>query len=53
MAVDVETRGELTRGMSVVDARVEQQPKPNVEVGVGVDIAAIRSYIHRILGDTR
>jgi len=51
LAVDVETRGELTRGMSVVDARPEQESKPNVDVGVGVDVAAIRAYIRRILGD--
>lgn len=49
MAVDVETRGELTRGMSVVDARSEVQAKPNVDVGVGVDVQAVREYIHRIL----
>jgi inosine-uridine nucleoside N-ribohydrolase len=52
MAVDVEVRGELTRGMSVVDTRPEQQAKPNVDVGVGVDVPAIRAYIQRILSDT-
>jgi inosine-uridine nucleoside N-ribohydrolase len=51
MAVDVETRGELTRGMSVVDARQEKRPKANVDVGVGVDVTAVRDYIRRILGD--
>jgi inosine-uridine nucleoside N-ribohydrolase len=51
MAVDVETRGDLTRGMMVVDARTERRPKTNVDVAVGVDVAAIRSYIRRILGD--
>jgi inosine-uridine nucleoside N-ribohydrolase len=51
MAVDVETRGELTRGMSVVDARPEQRAKPNVDVGVGVDVGAVRAYIRRILED--
>jgi inosine-uridine nucleoside N-ribohydrolase len=49
MAVDVETRGELTRGMSVVDRRPGQHPKPNVEMGVGVDGTAVRSYIDRVL----
>jgi inosine-uridine nucleoside N-ribohydrolase len=48
MAVDVETRGELTRGMSVVDAR-PSAPKPNVELAVGVDVQAVRDYLTRIL----
>jgi inosine-uridine nucleoside N-ribohydrolase len=52
MAIDVETRGELTRGMTVVDSRREQEPKPNVDVGVGVEVPAIRAYIQRILGST-
>jgi inosine-uridine nucleoside N-ribohydrolase len=50
MAVDVETRGELTRGMTVVDARPEQRPKVNVDVAVGVDVQAVRGYIKRVLG---
>jgi inosine-uridine nucleoside N-ribohydrolase len=49
MAVDVETRGELTRGMSVVDQRPWVKPTPNVEIGVGVDGAAVRGYIDRVL----
>jgi inosine-uridine nucleoside N-ribohydrolase len=49
MAVDVETRGELTRGMTVVDARPEKRAKANVDVGVGVDESAVRGYIRRIL----
>jgi inosine-uridine nucleoside N-ribohydrolase len=50
--VDVETRGELTRGMSVVDQRTWVKPTPNVELGVGVDGAAVRAYIERILRST-
>ena len=50
MAVDVETRGELTRGMSVVDAR--PGPKPNVDLAVGVDVQAVRDYMTRILRST-
>jgi inosine-uridine nucleoside N-ribohydrolase len=50
MAVDVETRGELTRGMSVIDARVGVATKPNVDLAVGVDVEAVRSYVERILG---
>jgi inosine-uridine nucleoside N-ribohydrolase len=47
--VDVETRGELTRGMSVVDARVDAE-KPNVHLGIGVDISAVHDYIDETLG---
>jgi inosine-uridine nucleoside N-ribohydrolase len=49
MVVDVETRGELTRGMSVVDARPNRAGPPNVEMAVGVDVAAVRQYMDRIL----
>ncbi len=49
MAVDVETRGELTRGMTVVDQRTWAKITPNVEMGVGVDGAAVRAYIERTL----
>lgn len=52
MRVDVETIGELTRGMSVVDARPEHPGKPNVDLAVGVDMPPIREYIHRILERT-
>jgi inosine-uridine nucleoside N-ribohydrolase len=51
-AVDVETRGELTRGMSVVDLRSGNKATPNVDVAVGVDGAAVRAYIDRILRRT-
>jgi inosine-uridine nucleoside N-ribohydrolase len=47
--VDVETRGELTRGMSVVDVRWTCRDKPNVDLAVGVDVAAVREYMDRIL----
>jgi inosine-uridine nucleoside N-ribohydrolase len=46
-SVDVETRGELTRGMSVVDVR--PGAKPNVDLAVGVDVQAARDYMTRIL----
>ncbi len=52
MAVDVETRGELTRGMSVVDQRPWAKATPNVEVGVGIDVNAVRAYIDRVLRST-
>ena len=50
LPVDVETRGELTRGMTVVDARVNTDQKPNVHLGVGVDVHAIHEYIDETLG---
>jgi len=49
MAVDVETRGELTRGMSVVDHRPWHNAKPNVDMATGVDKAALRGYLERTL----
>lgn len=52
MTVDVELRGELTRGMSVVDARPHARGKPNVELAVGVEVGAVRDYIGRILRST-
>jgi inosine-uridine nucleoside N-ribohydrolase len=50
MSVDVETRGEITRGMSVVDARANPTDKPNVHLGIGVDVSAVREYIDETLG---
>jgi inosine-uridine nucleoside N-ribohydrolase len=49
VAADVETRGELTRGMSVFDVRWASSAKPNVEVGVGVDLQAVRQYVQQTL----
>jgi len=49
MVVDVETHGELTRGMSVVDARPDQRAKPNVELAVGVNMDAVRQYMNHTL----
>ena len=49
MVVDVETRGELTRGMTVVDTRLNRTGTPNVEMAVGVDVEAVRAYMNRIL----
>ncbi len=53
MAVDVEVRGELTRGMSVVDARPLTNAKTNVELAVGLDVLAVRQYIERTLRRAR
>lgn len=49
MVVDVEVRGELTRGMSVIDARPMVNVRPNVELAVGLDEVAVRQYIERTL----
>jgi inosine-uridine nucleoside N-ribohydrolase len=51
MVVDVETRGELTRGMSVVDSRPGIKAKPNVDLAVGVELPAVRDYIDHVLHD--
>jgi inosine-uridine nucleoside N-ribohydrolase len=48
--VDVETRGDLTRGMSVFDMRWVCQAKPNVDLVMAVDVAAVRQYITTTLG---
>jgi inosine-uridine nucleoside N-ribohydrolase len=52
MIVDVETRGELTRGMSVVDARPGRRESPNVDLAVGVDVDTVRQYMDRVLRRT-
>ena len=43
--IDVEVRGELTRGMCVVDTRPTPGGTPNVEMVVGIDIVGVRDYI--------
>lgn len=47
--VEIETRGEFTRGMSVVDDRRNPAGPPNVQLGVGAAIGEIRQYIERTL----
>src|SRR5205807_737333 len=44
MRVDVETRGELTRGMSVFDERPWEAGVPNVDLATEVDGAMVRTY---------
>jgi inosine-uridine nucleoside N-ribohydrolase len=51
VCVDVETRGELTKGMSVVDIRPRLAGPKNVEIGVGVDVVGVRDYINRVLAN--
>jgi inosine-uridine nucleoside N-ribohydrolase len=50
MAVDVETQGELTRGMLVIDRRQGQTSRPNVDMALKVDTQAVHAYMSRILG---
>ncbi len=46
---DVETRGELTRGMVVVDTRPHPVGPANVQLATGVSVGEVRQYIDRIL----
>lgn len=48
MAVDVETQGELTRGMSVFDLRLGRNPSTNADVAVEADLRQIKAYMFRI-----
>jgi inosine-uridine nucleoside N-ribohydrolase len=50
--VDVETRGELTRGMSVIDLNRRPANAANVELAIDVDIAAVRMYIKDVLASS-
>ncbi len=49
VAVDVETRGELTRGMSVFDTRWATGARPNVDLVTEVDLPVVRQYIQQRL----
>ncbi len=46
---DVETKGDLTRGMLVVDSRKQPATLPNIQIGVEVAVGEIRQYIERVL----
>lgn len=48
MAVDVETGGDLTRGMTVFDRRGVRRWQTNVEVVREVDAAGVRAYVAEI-----
>ena len=50
MRVDVETQGELTRGMTVFDRRSWEHVTPNVNVLMEVDYKAVRQYLKRVIG---
>jgi inosine-uridine nucleoside N-ribohydrolase len=47
MTVDVETRGELTRGMLVVDL-TPSRAAPNVDLVTEVQIPTLREHLHRV-----
>ena len=47
--VDVETRGDLTRGMTVIDSRPGTTAAPNARVATGVAVSEVRAYIERTL----
>jgi inosine-uridine nucleoside N-ribohydrolase len=47
--VDIEIRGELTRGMSVIDSRTETRSEPNVDMATKVDVTAVRNYMNQVL----
>ncbi|HVS40612.1 MAG TPA: nucleoside hydrolase [Gemmataceae bacterium] len=47
--VDVETRGDLTRGAMVCDVRWGTTAKPNVDLVVDVEMGVVRQFIQRTL----
>jgi inosine-uridine nucleoside N-ribohydrolase len=47
--VGIETRGDLTRGMTVIDARANPAGTPNARVATGVAVADVRTYIEQTL----
>ena len=51
--VDVESRGELTRGMMVVDTRPQPAGPTNARVATDVSVGEVRQYIERILKNAR
>lgn len=52
MQVDVEVRGEITRGMTVFDARPGRKKDPNVELVIDFEMPPVREYLHRVLAAT-
>ena len=49
MVIDVETRGELTRGMTVFDRRGIAQWQTNIDVLCDVDVQGVLDYFTRIV----
>lgn len=50
MSIDVEVRGELTRGMTVFDRRQGPPRRSNIEVVTEVDVQGIFDYLLSVLG---
>ncbi len=46
MAVDVETQGEITRGMCVVESRPGKKV-PNVDMVIDVDLVSLKAELHK------
>jgi inosine-uridine nucleoside N-ribohydrolase len=47
--LDIETRGELTRGMLIVDSRNQPHPRPNGFLGVDLAVGEVHQWIARTL----
>jgi inosine-uridine nucleoside N-ribohydrolase len=47
--IDVETKGQLTRGVTVVDDRRLPSISPNAQLAVGAAIGEIRQWMNQIL----
>lgn len=53
LSVDVETQGELTRGMTVFDRRRRAPRAANIDVITDVDAQGVLDYLTRILGSSQ
>lgn len=47
--VEVEQRGEWTRGTCVIDTRWACPQRPNVDLVIDMDLAAVRDHVQRVL----
>jgi inosine-uridine nucleoside N-ribohydrolase len=51
--VEIETRGELTRGMSVIDTRWGTPARPNVDLATEMDLALVRQYVSQTMAGAK
>ena len=49
MAMEIEARGEVTRGMTVFDRRGVPQWQTNIDVLTEVDVQGVLDYVNTIL----
>jgi inosine-uridine nucleoside N-ribohydrolase len=49
VVADVEMRGDLSTGMSVIDTRWSTRAKPNLDLATDVDLRAARSHVAKLL----